>query len=50
MQMPRLQLSENPQEAGYTLLGNFGDQWSDLVGEFNAQANFKLPNPMYYLL
>mmetsp|Transcript_3207 Transcript_3207/g.5843 ORF Transcript_3207/g.5843 Transcript_3207/m.5843 type:complete len:330 (-) Transcript_3207:202-1191(-) len=38
------------QEAGYTLLGNFGDQWSDLVGEFNAQANFKLPNPMYYLL
>lgn len=38
------------QEAGYTLLASFGDQWSDLTGEHAALANFKLPNPMYYLL
>ncbi|XP_075265408.1 uncharacterized protein LOC142357751 [Convolutriloba macropyga] len=38
------------QEDGYTLLASFGDQWSDLTGPNNAKANFKLPNPMYYLL
>mmetsp|Transcript_30883 Transcript_30883/g.87400 ORF Transcript_30883/g.87400 Transcript_30883/m.87400 type:complete len:121 (+) Transcript_30883:1079-1441(+) len=38
------------QEDGYILLASFGDQWSDLTGPNTAKANFKLPNPMYYLL
>lgn len=35
---------------GYTIIGAIGDQFSDLNGEFAAPANFKLPNPVYYLL
>ena len=38
------------QDDGYILLASFGDQWSDLTGPNLAEANFKLPNPMYYLL
>lgn len=37
--------------AGYEVVGNFGDQFSDLVG-LNAATpgSFKLPNPSYYIL
>ncbi|KAG2501775.1 hypothetical protein HYH03_000275 [Edaphochlamys debaryana] len=36
--------------AGHDLVGNIGDQFSDLVGEASAPASFKLPNPVYTLL
>lgn len=38
------------QEQGYTLVGAFGDQFSDLDGLNSATATWKLPNPMYYIL
>ncbi|KAK1289806.1 Acid phosphatase 1 [Acorus calamus] len=34
---------------GYRILGNSGDQWSDLLGFAVAKRSFKLPNPMYYI-
>lgn len=36
------------ESRGYTILGNFGDQHSDLKGG-HAEKSYKLPNPMYYL-
>ena len=33
---------------GYRILGNFGDQWSDLRGGWSERV-YKLPNPMYWL-
>jgi predicted secreted acid phosphatase len=33
---------------GYEIVGNFGDQFSDLEGGF-ADKTFKLPNPNYFL-
>jgi predicted secreted acid phosphatase len=33
---------------GYHIVGNFGDQWSDLLGGFSDKT-FKMPNPNYYL-
>ncbi|KAL8552517.1 hypothetical protein ACS0TY_001267 [Phlomoides rotata] len=36
-------------EEGYRLLGNSGDQWSDLLGPCMSNRSFKLPNPMYYI-
>jgi hypothetical protein len=33
---------------GYDIVGNFGDQYSDLTGG-SADKTFKLPNPNYYL-
>ena len=33
---------------GYRILGNFGDQWSDLRGGW-SERSYKLPNPMYSL-
>jgi predicted secreted acid phosphatase len=35
-------------DLGYDIVGNFGDQFSDLLGGF-ADKTFKLPNPNYYL-
>lgn len=35
---------------GHVLVGNIGDQFSDLVGTDSAVASFKLPNPVYTLL
>lgn len=35
--------------AGYRIIGNSGDQWSDLYGSPMAQRSFKLPNPMYHI-
>lgn len=37
-------------DLGFTVVGSIGDQFSDLNAEYAAEANFKLPNPMYYLL
>ncbi|XP_008801792.2 acid phosphatase 1-like [Phoenix dactylifera] len=34
---------------GYRILGNSGDQWSDLLGSSMGNRSFKLPNPMYYI-
>ncbi|KAI3969682.1 hypothetical protein MKX01_020243 [Papaver californicum] len=34
---------------GYRILGNSGDQWSDLLGAAVSLRSFKLPNPMYYI-
>ncbi|XP_042509665.1 acid phosphatase 1-like [Macadamia integrifolia] len=34
---------------GYRILGNSGDQWSDLLGYTMSIRSFKLPNPMYYI-
>ncbi|KAK8658885.1 hypothetical protein V6N13_029104 [Hibiscus sabdariffa] len=36
-------------EEGYRILGNSGDQWSDLSGSSPSNHSFKLPNPMYYI-
>lgn len=34
---------------GNRILGNSGDQWSDLLGSSMSTRSFKLPNPMYYI-
>ncbi|HEY7024287.1 MAG TPA: HAD family acid phosphatase [Candidatus Limnocylindrales bacterium] len=36
------------ESQGYTIVANFGDQLSDLIGGFSAKT-FKMPNPNYYL-
>ena len=36
------------EDLGYEIVGNFGDQFSDLEGGF-ADKMFKLPNPNYFL-
>jgi len=36
------------ESLGYTIVGNFGDQFSDLLGGF-AVKTFKMPNPNYFL-
>lgn len=36
-------------QEGYRILGNSGDQWSDLLGFPMSSRSFKLPNPMYYI-
>jgi putative acid phosphatase of HAD superfamily subfamily IIIB len=36
------------EDLGYEIVGNFGDQFSDLKGGF-ADRTFKMPNPNYYL-
>lgn len=33
---------------GYTIIDNIGDQYSDLKGGY-SEAEFKLPDPMYYI-
>lgn len=37
------------EDAGYLIHGNYGDQWSDLIGFSTARRSFKLPNPLYYI-
>lgn len=34
---------------GYRILGNMGDQWSDLLGTHVGNHTFKVPDPMYYI-
>ena len=36
-------------DAGYVIVGNIGDQWTDLLGEPEGDRTFKLPDPMYYV-
>lgn len=36
-------------DEGYQIVGNSGDQWSDLLGSSLSIRSFKLPNPMYYI-
>ncbi|XP_047159305.1 stem 31 kDa glycoprotein-like [Vigna umbellata] len=35
-------------EEGYRIVGNIGDQWSDILGDKRGFRTFKLPNPLYY--
>lgn len=35
--------------AGFRIVGNIGDQWSDLLGPNAGDRTFKLPDPMYYI-
>ncbi|RDY03098.1 Acid phosphatase 1, partial [Mucuna pruriens] len=37
------------EKDGFRILGNSGDQWSDLLGSSVSVRSFKLPNPMYYI-
>ncbi|PUZ64338.1 hypothetical protein GQ55_3G135800 [Panicum hallii var. hallii] len=37
------------EDAGYVIVGNIGDQWSDLLGAPEGARTFKLPDPMYYI-
>uniref|UniRef100_A0A0D3G443 Acid phosphatase n=1 Tax=Oryza barthii TaxID=65489 RepID=A0A0D3G443_9ORYZ len=38
-------------DAGYVIVGNIGDQWSDILGSPEGCRTFKYPNPnpMYYV-
>jgi predicted secreted acid phosphatase len=36
------------EDLGFDILGNFGDQYSDLIGG-SADHTYKVPNPTYYL-
>ncbi|XP_022842627.1 acid phosphatase 1-like [Olea europaea var. sylvestris] len=35
--------------SGYRILGNMGDQWSDILGDNSGDRTFKVPDPMYYI-
>ncbi|KAE8709135.1 Mitochondrial-processing peptidase subunit alpha isoform 1 [Hibiscus syriacus] len=37
------------ENSGYRIIGNMGDQWSDLLGTNVGNRTFKLPDPMYYI-
>ncbi|KAM7512386.1 hypothetical protein LguiB_011261 [Lonicera macranthoides] len=37
------------EENDHIIIGNIGDQWSDLSGTNVGKRTFKLPNPMYYI-
>lgn len=37
------------EKDGYRIVGNSGDQWSDLLGSSVSFRSFKLPNPMYFI-
>ncbi|KAL6134543.1 hypothetical protein ACLB2K_066774 [Fragaria x ananassa] len=37
------------EEKGYRIIGNIGDQWSDLLGTNVGNRTFKMPDPMYYI-
>lgn len=36
-------------EEGFRIIGNSGDQWSDLIGSAVSMRSFKLSNPMYFI-
>ncbi|KAL6897852.1 hypothetical protein ACP4OV_006811 [Aristida adscensionis] len=36
-------------DAGYVIVGNIGDQWSDILGAPEGARTFKLPDPLYYI-
>ncbi|KAF3434143.1 hypothetical protein FNV43_RR25246 [Rhamnella rubrinervis] len=37
------------EKEGYRILGNSGDQWSDILGTAMSSRSFKLANPMYFI-
>ncbi|KAJ4718004.1 acid phosphatase 1-like [Melia azedarach] len=37
------------ENGGYRIIGNIGDQWSDLLGTNTGNRTFKLPDPLYYI-
>ncbi|KAK3220660.1 hypothetical protein Dsin_014630 [Dipteronia sinensis] len=37
------------EKYGYRIIGNIGDQWSDLLGTNTGNRTFKLPDPIYYV-
>eukprot|EP00262_Sarcandra_glabra_P021156 TRINITY_DN8767_c0_g1_i2.p1 TRINITY_DN8767_c0_g1~~TRINITY_DN8767_c0_g1_i2.p1 ORF type:complete len:184 (-),score=30.64 TRINITY_DN8767_c0_g1_i2:216-767(-) len=37
------------EEGGYRIIGNIGDQWSDILGTNMGKRTFKVPDPMYYI-
>jgi len=37
------------EQDGFRIVGNSGDQWSDLTGYAVGDRTFKLPNPLYYV-
>ncbi|XP_058074119.1 acid phosphatase 1-like [Magnolia sinica] len=37
------------EDKGYRIVGNMGDQWSDILGTNVGQRTFKVPDPMYYI-
>ncbi|KAF8393466.1 hypothetical protein HHK36_021710 [Tetracentron sinense] len=37
------------EKKGYRILGNMGDQWSDILGTHTGNRTFKVPDPMYYI-
>ncbi|XP_027334785.1 stem 28 kDa glycoprotein-like [Abrus precatorius] len=37
------------ESQGYRIIGNIGDQWSDILGTNTGDRTFKLPDPMYYI-
>ncbi|TKY64435.1 Stem 28 kDa glycoprotein [Spatholobus suberectus] len=37
------------EESGYKIIGNIGDQWSDILGNNTGDRTFKLPDPLYYI-
>ncbi|KAI6671859.1 hypothetical protein NL676_006744 [Syzygium grande] len=37
------------EESGYRIIGNIGDQWSDVLGTHAGSRTFKLPDPLYYI-
>ncbi|KAH7430615.1 hypothetical protein KP509_08G006100 [Ceratopteris richardii] len=37
------------EDLGYSIVGNVGDQWSDITGYSVGSRTFKVPNPMYYI-
>ncbi|XP_058745360.1 stem 28 kDa glycoprotein-like [Vicia villosa] len=37
------------EEEGYRIIGNSGDQWSDILGTNTGARTFKLPDPLYYV-
>ncbi|KAF3450676.1 hypothetical protein FNV43_RR06765 [Rhamnella rubrinervis] len=37
------------EKIGFRIVGNIGDQWSDLLGTNGGNRTFKLPDPMYYI-
>ncbi|KAK7294274.1 hypothetical protein RJT34_17161 [Clitoria ternatea] len=37
------------EEEGYRIIGNSGDQWSDILGTNTGLRTYKLPDPVYYI-
>jgi len=52
-QMPTVKYKSQERQkivdAGYRIVLNMGDQWSDLDGQPRGETSVKLPNPFYYL-